>query len=173
MSISSLVRSPVWRRSFLAFAPPGTELLRLSPRIAAELLAFDPRGTCSRVIAAVDGAGARLGRVGVVGLAVAPVAVFVLLGLVRGDYAFIADRCARPVREGQPVAVVFGYPGSYAAAVALRGRAPEVGFVGTATGFDHCGWLRVALTGVPSPRVGREMQDEARPVRLFPVIVGG
>ena len=45
--------------------------------------------------------------------------------------------------------------------------------MGTATGFDQCGRLRVALTGVPSPKVGREMQDEAGPVRLFPVIVGG
>ena len=91
---------------------------------------------------------------------------------MRGDYAFIADRCAPPVREGQRVAVVFGYPGSYADAVALRDRALEVGFVGTATGLDQCGRLRVALTGVPSPQVGREMQDEAGPVRLFPVIVG-
>lgn len=148
-------------------------LLAVSPRIASELLRFDPRGICSRVIDSLDRAGARLGRAGVVGIAVAPAAVFLLLGLVRGDYGFIADRCAPPVREGQPVAVVFGYPDSYAQAVALRDSVVKVGFVGTATGFDQCGRLRVALTGVPSPKIGREMQVEARPVGLYPVIVGG
>ena len=149
-------------------------LLAVSPRIATELLGFDPRGICSRVIAAVDRAGACLGRTGVVCLAVAPAAVFLLLGLARSDYAFIADECAPPAREGQPAAVVFGYPDSYEESIALRDRALKVGFEGTATGFDQCGRLRVALTGVrvPSPKVGREIQDEARPVGLFPVIVG-
>ena len=147
-------------------------LLAISPWIATALLRLDPGGVCSRVIDAVDRLGVRLGRVGLVALAVAPAAIFLGVGLARGDYAFIAGRCDPALVEGQPVAVVFGYPTTFDDAVALRDKALRVGFVGTATGFDQCGRLRVALANVPSPKVGREIQAEARLVELFPVLVG-
>jgi hypothetical protein len=76
------------------------------------------------------------------------------------------------VVEGQPVSVVFGYRKGFREAVVLRDQALKVGFVGTATSFDQCGRLRVSLDNVISPKVGREMQAEARPVGLKPVLVG-
>ncbi len=74
--------------------------------------------------------------------------------------------CGRPPGAAGPWEVVFGRFSSEPAAAALATRAQAVGFKGLTTEMDGCGRWQVALHRIPSQKVGREIQAEARSARL-------
>jgi hypothetical protein len=76
-----------------------------------------------------------------------------------------ADCVKEATRDGN-LEVVFGHFDSYAEAVQSRDEALRFGFQGTRLMLDGCERLKVALPGVPSLRVGREVLKETRSVGL-------
>jgi hypothetical protein len=69
-----------------------------------------------------------------------------------------------PATRDGDVDAVFGYFDSQREAERLRERALEVGFQGTEIELNACGRVRVALGGIPTLEVGRDLAEEARPV---------
>ena len=74
------------------------------------------------------------------------------------------DECVRPATADGDIVAVFGYFDSEREAVATRDRAVGVGFVGTEVEANGCGRVRVAVGGIPTLAVGRELVEEARNV---------
>lgn len=74
------------------------------------------------------------------------------------------DECVRPATEDGDIDAVFGYFDSERDAVVVRDRALGAGFRGTEVRLDGCGRARVAVGGVPTLDVGRELVEEARSV---------
>jgi hypothetical protein len=74
--------------------------------------------------------------------------------------------CVRPAAGDGDIDAVFGYFDSEREAVALRDRALEVGFFGTEIEWNGCGRVRVAVGGIPTLDVGRELAEEAHTVGL-------
>lgn len=70
--------------------------------------------------------------------------------------------CVRPATATSEVEAVFGRFRDRAAAVALRDRALAVGFKETEVTRDGCGFIRVALSRIPSLAVGLQFAKEAR-----------
>lgn len=78
--------------------------------------------------------------------------------------------CVRAAMDGKPVEVVFARSESLAEATDVGDRVIAVGFVGTEVVPDGCGLWKVALDGVPSLEVGREVQEEAESVDFHPTL---
>jgi hypothetical protein len=74
------------------------------------------------------------------------------------------DECVHPATRDGDIDAVFGYFDSQREAERLRERALEVGFQGTEIELNACGRVRVALGGIPTLEVGRDLAEEARPV---------
>jgi hypothetical protein len=76
------------------------------------------------------------------------------------------DDCVTPATQDGDIVAVFGYFDSEREAAALRDRALEVGFSGTELAWNGCGRVRVAVGGITTLEVGRELAEEARGVGL-------
>ena len=74
------------------------------------------------------------------------------------------DACVRPAIEDGDIDAVFGYFDSEREAVVVRDRALGSGFIGTEMQWNGCGRVRVAVGGIPTLGVGRELAEEARSV---------
>lgn len=105
---------------------------------------------------------------------IAPWAVIVVIGIA---YPLVAvaggaprfpsrDDCVRPATVDGDIDAVFGYFDSEQEAVVLRDRALAVGFQGTEIEGNGCGRVRVAVGGIPTLDVGRELAEEAHTVGL-------
>ena len=105
---------------------------------------------------------------------IAPWVIVVAVGIayplveVAGGTPLFPSRgdCVRPATEDGDIDAVFGYFDSEREAVALRDRALEVGFLGTEIQWNGCGRVRVAVGGVPTLDVGRQLAEEAHAVGL-------
>jgi hypothetical protein len=87
--------------------------------------------------------------------------------LARGTPHFPSrEECVRPATEDGAIAAVFGYFDSERDAVVMRNRALSAGFQGTEAQGDGCGRVRVAVGGIPSLDVGRQLVKEAHSVGL-------
>ena len=71
------------------------------------------------------------------------------------------DECVRPAVEDGDIDAVFGYFDSERDARAVRDRALAAGFMGTEIQWNGCGRLRVAVGGIPTLKVGRDLAEEA------------
>jgi hypothetical protein len=80
------------------------------------------------------------------------------------------NECIRPAVDGQPVAVVFGRTDDPITAGVLRDEVVSVGFKGTEALPDGCGRWKVAVGGVPSIAIGKQVVAEARSVHLDPTL---
>lgn len=76
------------------------------------------------------------------------------------------DECVRPATEDGEIDAVFGYFDSEFDAVVLRDSALGAGFIGTEMQWNGCGRVRVAVGGISTLEVGRELTEEARSVGL-------
>lgn len=91
--------------------------------------------------------------------------VYPLVSIGSGSVTFpTRTECATPATGEGEVDAVFGYFEDPRPAVKLRDRALAVGFVGTEAGWDACGRMRVALTGIPTLAVGEQFAEQARNV---------
>lgn len=76
--------------------------------------------------------------------------------------------CVHPATRDGQLEVVFGRFDSPAKAMAFRDQVVGYGFTGTALWPDGCGRIKVALRGVTSLEVGRQVIQEAHSVGLQP-----
>jgi hypothetical protein len=87
--------------------------------------------------------------------------------LARGAPHFPSrEECVRPATGDGDIAAVFGYFDSERDALVMRDRALSAGFKGTEAQGDGCGRVRVAIGGIPSLDVGRQLAAEAQSVGL-------
>ena len=86
------------------------------------------------------------------------------LAVLAGGTPHFPDRaeCVHRAQGGQPIEAVFGrWTNRDATEAALR-RVLDLGFKGSQIEPDGCGYLRVALPGIPSLAVGRSLLVEVR-----------
>lgn len=81
----------------------------------------------------------------------------------------VSDCVRRATADGN-LEVVFGHFSSYDDAARARDEALRYGFQGTGIALDGCLRLKVALPGVPTIEVGREVIEEAHSVGLEPTL---
>jgi hypothetical protein len=142
-------------------------LLAVGPMLAAELLRpLELPSVLKTARRMLDRAGSAIW----IALALLPGTGALALAAARGDFRFLeAAECRSEARAGEETLVVFGRTSSFAEARALQARAIEVGFQGTDIGPDACARLRVHVQ-VKSPKIGRELQAEAKTVNLHPTL---
>jgi hypothetical protein len=94
------------------------------------------------------------------------------LGVVAGGLPRFPTHgeCVRPAAAGMQLEAVFGRFRRQTAAEALLAKAHRVGFSQSAIEDDGCGLLVVALRGIPTVDVGRNLVAEARGVGLRPTL---
>jgi len=98
-------------------------------------------------------------------LVTALVLVYPAVTLARGGPTFPKRTdCVHPANHDGAIDAVFGYFESEEQAAELRDRALAVGFEGTHLGWDGCGRVRVAVSGIPTLAVGRDFAKQARGV---------
>jgi hypothetical protein len=94
------------------------------------------------------------------------------LGVLAGGlprFPSVSD-CARRATADGNLEIVFGHFSSYEEADRARDEALRYGFKGTGIAHDGCLRLKVALPGVPTVEVGREVIEEAHSVGLEPTL---
>lgn len=74
--------------------------------------------------------------------------------------------CVRPATADGGLEVVFGRFERAADASAMLARVLGAGFKGSQVEPDGCGRLKVAVHGIPTLEVGRQVVDEARSVGI-------
>jgi hypothetical protein len=88
-----------------------------------------------------------------------------LVAVVGGAPRFPSrDECVKPATEDGDIDAVFGYFDSEREAAMLRDRALEVGFQGIEVQWNGCGRVRVAVGGITTLEVGRQLAKEAQAV---------
>lgn len=98
---------------------------------------------------------------------IAVVLAYPVVTLVDGGPRFpTRDECVRPAMTDGEIDAVFGYFETEQEARGMRDRALEAGFVGTEVARNGCGRARVAVGGIPTLEVGRQLAEEARGVGL-------
>lgn len=142
-------------------------LLAVGPLLAAELL----RGLeLPRLLVTARRSLDRAGSNVWIGLALLPATGVLALAAARGDFRFLETaECRSAPLAGEETLVVFGRTFSFAEAQELQTRAIEVGFQNTNITPDACARLRVHVQ-VKNPRIGRELQAEAKTVNLHPTL---
>lgn len=78
--------------------------------------------------------------------------------------------CVHVARTDGDLEVVFGYFDSEASAQPLLDRVLSVGFKGSVIERNACGQVKVAVHGIPTLKVGKEVLGEARSVGLTPTL---
>jgi len=98
-------------------------------------------------------------------IVVVVVIAYPLVVSVRGAPQFPSrDDCVQPATMDGDIDAVFGYFDSEGEALVLRDQALEVGFQGTEVQWNGCGRIRVAVGGISTLEIGRELVEEARGV---------
>jgi len=111
-------------------------------------------------------------RVAVPAVLVLVAALTYPLAVVAGGAPTFPSRsdCVHTARADGDLEVVFGYFDSEVEAKPLLDKVLAVGFKGSQLELNACGQVKVAVHGIPTLKVGREVMGEARSVGLSPTL---